>query len=53
MRHSSCQQVQQVSAVVKHHTPLAVLFRSHWQMVLLQFLLEANYGSTFYTFFSW
>lgn len=46
-------EVQHSTQVVKHHVPLLVLARDHWQGVLLQFLLEANYGATFYTFFSW
>lgn len=46
-------ELQQQAAVVKHHVPLLVLARNHWRSVLLLFCLEACYGATFYTFFSW
>jgi hypothetical protein len=46
-------ELQQQAAVVTHHVPLLVLARSHWRGVLLLFCLEACYGATFYTFFSW
>lgn len=46
-------EVENLSGVIKHHVPLAVLFKDHWQGVSLQFLLEACYGSTFYTVFTW
>lgn len=39
--------------MIKRHRPIVVLFRDHWLGVLLQFLLEACYGTTFYTFFTW
>jgi hypothetical protein len=38
---------------MKHHIPAAVLFRDHWAGLLLQFLLEASFGTLFYTFFTW
>ncbi|KAI8467534.1 MAG: major facilitator superfamily domain-containing protein [Monoraphidium minutum] len=46
-------EVAALSATIKHHVPLVVLFRDHWRGVLLQVLLEAVYGSSFYIFFSW
>jgi hypothetical protein len=46
-------ELQQQAAAVTHHVPLLVLARSHWRGVLLLFCLEACYGATFYTFFSW
>lgn len=46
-------QVEQLQGSIKHHLPLAVLFRDHWAGVLLQFLLEGCYGAAFYTFFTW
>jgi hypothetical protein len=46
-------QVEQLSSVMKHHIPAAVLFRDHWAGLLLQFLLEASFGTLFYTFFTW
>jgi hypothetical protein len=46
-------QVEQLSVVIKHHIPAAVLFRDHWAGLLLQFLLEASFGTLFYTFFTW
>jgi hypothetical protein len=46
-------QVEELSGSIRHHIPLAVLFREHWAGVLLQFLLEACYGTAFYTFFTW
>jgi hypothetical protein len=46
-------ELQQQAPVVTHHVPLLVLARSHWRGVLLLFCLEACYGATFYTFFSW
>jgi hypothetical protein len=46
-------ELQQQAALVTHHVPLLVLARSHWRGVLLLFCLEACYGATFYTFFSW
>lgn len=48
-----CMQVQALSATMKHHIPMEVLFREHWAGVLLQFLLEAAYGTAFYTFFTY
>ena len=46
-------QVDNLTGVIKTHVPIAVLFRSHWQGVVLQFLLEACYGIAFYTIFTW
>jgi hypothetical protein len=46
-------ELQQQTALIKHHVPLLVLARSHWRGVLLLFCFEACYGATFYTFFSW
>lgn len=45
--------MEHLSATIKHHIPLAVLFRDHWPGVLLQFLIEAAYGTAFYTFFTY
>jgi MHS family proline/betaine transporter-like MFS transporter len=33
--------------------PVLLLFRRHWRGLLLQFLVEAAYGCSFYTVFSW
>lgn len=46
-------QVEQLRGSIKHHIPLAVLFKDYWAGVLLQFLLEGCYGAAFYTFFTW
>ncbi|WIA30903.1 hypothetical protein OEZ86_000955 [Tetradesmus obliquus] len=46
-------EVTQLAPKIKHHVPLAVLFKDHWVSLLLQFLVEAALGSGFYTWFSW
>eukprot|EP00775_Hariotina_reticulata_P012842 gene12842-12969_t len=45
-------EVSTVAPTIKHHVPIAVLFRSHWKPLLLQILMEAALGSSFYSWFS-
>lgn len=44
-------EVGHLAGKIKHHVPLAVLFKDHWQGILLQFLAEAGLGSCFSTWF--
>jgi hypothetical protein len=46
------EEVTAVAPTIKHHVPMAVLFKSHWKPLILQTLMEAGLGSSFYTWFS-